>query len=268
MRASPADLLFLLILTGAAASLPACGKKDATEETGEAVPAEMAGPALPKAHYWKVISPFVAGSYAARCLPFPEPKAYADTLSVAPNGRVTAVGLNEDLAHATSIVLGRATDKGVTENVMRAELGEAQLTMLVRNEGGVASWSVLKKDKQSMCEKSVDMAGLKGKKWITALAPTLTTLPRKITCIPTGEVKQEQVDFRLTDGVAMLNKEVYELKDAIMETVIFQDQLSALHYSATFADQRVLQLDYNSSGKLDKITGKGGNNQLYSCEAK
>ena len=267
MFTKPVRFACLLMLAGWVASLPGCGNKE-SKEADEVEPAVSAAPALPKVNYWKLISPFVAGSYAAQCLPLPKPEPYADTLTIAADGRVTAAGFNEDLARATSIVLGRGTDKGITENVMTAELGEFHLNMIARSEDGAASWSARKNDKNAACEKSTDMPGLKGKKWITALAPTLSTLPRKITCIPNGEVKQEQVDFRVTDGTAMLNKDVFELKDAIMESVIFTDALAVLHYSATFADQRVLQLDYNSSGKLDKITGKGNNNQLYSCQTR
>ena len=261
--------LLMLTLVASALSIAGCGKRIVIEENSEtAAGATGQSASAVKVNYWKTIAPFVTGAYAAQCLPASPPKLYPDTLTINADGRMTTTGFNEDLAQATSIVLGRGTDKGITENVMGAELGDFHLNMFVRSDGTKTSWIASKKDKSASCEQSADMANLKGKVWVTALAPTLTTLPRTISCIATGNLKQEQVDFRLTDGVATINQENFALKDANQETAIFSDGLSTLHYSATFADQRVLRLDYNGSGKLDKISGQGSNNQLYVCEIK
>ena len=51
----------------------------------------------------------------------------------------------------------------------------------------------------------------------------------------------------------------------ILTSVVFSEGLAALLYSATFPDQRVLQLEYDTSGKLAKSNGKGNNNQPYVC---
>lgn len=260
--------LLILTVAACAASIAGCGKSGVNEEPADTPAAASEQPAAARVHYWKTISPFVAGAYSAQCLPAAPPKLYTDTLTIAPDGRVTAAGVNEDLTQATSIVLGRATDKGLTENVMVAEVGEFHLNMMISSDGGKAVWSAMKKPSSTICEQSAEMAGLKGKYWVTALAPVLTTLPRTITCIASGSIKQEQVNFRLTDGVATVHQENFALKEASQESVIFSEGLSTLHYSATFPDQRVLRLDYNTSGKLAKISGKGNNDQLYVCETR
>ena len=258
--------LLILTLAACAASIAGCGKTSGNEEPADTPAAASEQPAAAKVHYWKSIAPFVAGAYSAQCLPAAPPELYADTLTITPEGRVTATGVNEDLAQATSIVLGRATDKGLTENVMLAEVGEFPLNMMINSDGGKAVWSALKKNKSAICEQSSELAGLKGKYWVTALAPVLTTLPRTIKCIASGNIKQELVNFRLTGNVATIHQENFALKEASQKSVIFSDGLSTLQYSATFPDRRVLRLEYNTSVKLANISGNRNNDQLDVCE--
>jgi predicted small lipoprotein YifL len=146
--AAAARPLLILTLAACAFALTGCGKKEVIEEPGATPAAAIEQPALAKVHYWKTIAPFVAGAYAAQCLPASPPKLYADTLTINADGRVTAAGVNEDLAQATSIVLGRSMDKGLMQNAMAAEVGAFHLNMMVSGDGAKAVWSALKKINQ------------------------------------------------------------------------------------------------------------------------
>jgi hypothetical protein len=258
-----------MLLAPVALTLAGCGDKPA--DTAARAPSATTAPtsAAPLAPtYWDAIAPLLVGSYGFECERQSDAKAYHETITVNKNGKVTTSDFAEDMRDAKSLTLIRSAGDGVPSSALVAE---GATTFINIFDGGTdrGLTAALQQGKTMvMCDKSMAPSSMRGKKLHQTLAATLESAPLALSCVTTGAVKQEQVDYALAGGVAKINGEQFDLNTAGREMATFTNKLGNLSYSATMNDRRKLQLTFDAAGKLKKLEGKGKHDQVYSCASK
>jgi hypothetical protein len=253
MRHSPIALLPLLpaLLLGACKQQPAG-------------PATAGANAAPTVDYWSTIAPLVAGTYGGSCLRPPSADAFKGAIVVAPDGKVSAGGLHNNLRKA-DISLASTIDNDKPVRSVNAMLND--FTLMLADKGpqrGLVSM-VASGDQAVACEHDMQTSALRGVKIYALVAKFVDTPVRKVACIPTGALKTGEVDYSLAAGVLSVNGETFDLNASKQESVLFTDGLSRLFYSSTLPDGRLIKINIDGQGKLAGLEGKGRNDQLYAC---
>lgn len=246
-----------LILLAPALLLAACKGRAPDAAAG-------AAPAGPSVSYWRAIAPLVSGTYGGNCLRPPSAAPFKVDIVIAPDGKVGAGALGADLRKA-DIALASAVDNGKPIASMNAVLGD--FTLMLADKGaaqGLVSM-VASGDQAVACEHDMAAPALRGLKVSALVARFVDTASRKVSCIPTGALKNEEVDYRLAGGILTLNGETFDLNASKQETVLFTDGLSRLFYTSTLPDGRLIKINLDAQGKLAGLEGKGAGDQLYAC---
>lgn len=244
-------LLVPALLLGACKEKPAAGAGAATN-------------AAPAVNYWSTIAPLVAGSYGGKCLRPPSADAFQGAIVIAPDGKVSAGDLRNDLRKA-DISLASTVDNDKPVRAMHAMLND--FTLMLADKGpqqGLVSM-VAGGDQAVACEHDMQAPALRAMQVYTLVARFVDSADRKLSCIPTGALQRGEADYRLAAGVLSINGETFDLNTSRQESVLFTDSLSRLFYSATLPDGRRIKINIDGQGKLAGLEGKGKNDQLYAC---
>lgn len=246
----PALLLVPALLLGA------CHKTEPA-----ATSAASAGPTV---DYWSAIAPLVTGSYGGNCLRPPSAAPFKGEIVIASDGKVSAIDLHNDLRKA-DISLASTIDNDKPVSAMNAMQGD--FTLMLADKGpqrGLVSM-VASGDHALACDHDMKAPALRGMQVYPLIAKFVDTPARKISCIPTGALKSEQVDFSLAAGILTIHGETFDLNASRQQSALFTDGLSRLFYSSTLPDGRLIKINLDAQGKLTGLEGKGKDDQLYAC---
>ncbi|HEU4775426.1 MAG TPA: hypothetical protein VFS95_01295 [Telluria sp.] len=236
--------------------LAACSKSGSPD----AAPASP-GPAV---NYWSAIAPLVTGTYGGNCMRPPSTAPLKIDIVIAADGKVSAGDLRSDLRKA-DISLSSTIDNDKPVSGINAMQGD--FTLMLADKGpqrGLVSM-VASGDNAVACEQDMKAPTLRGMQVYPLVAKFVDTPARKISCIPTGAIKTEQVDYSLAAGVLTVNGETFDLNASRQQSVLFTDGLSRLFYSSTLPDGRLIKINLDAQGKLTGLEGKGKGDQLYAC---
>lgn len=218
----------------------------------------------PAVDYWSAIAPLVAGTYGGSCLQPPSATPFKGEIAIAADGKVTAGELRSDLRKA-DISLTSTVDNDKPVSGANAMLGD--FTLMLADKGpqrGLVSM-VASGDHAVACEHDMKAPALRGMQVYSLVAKFIETPARKISCIPTGALKSELVDYSLGSGILSVNGETFDLNASRQQSALFTDGLSRLFYSSTLPDGRIVKINLDAQGKLAGFEGKGKDDQLYAC---
>ncbi|UUZ48346.1 hypothetical protein LP420_36700 [Massilia sp. B-10] len=121
-------------------------------------PDAAAANAAPTVNYWSTIAPLVAGSYGGKCLRPPSADAFQGAIVIAPDGKVSADDVHNDLRKA-DISLASTVDNDKPVRSMHAMLND--FTLMLADKGpqqGLVSM-VASGDQAVACEHDMQAPG-------------------------------------------------------------------------------------------------------------
>jgi len=260
-----------LLLLAAALALSGCRKTADEAPTGTAAePTESAAdavaadePKLPKVDWWAPIAPIVARSYEGACNAMPDMKAtgpivvgvdgsvkhdsYSGTLG---QSDITIMRIMRNGAPTASLIAGNKDDVLTIMDAGSDQPGNAQLST-----GG----------KGVSCSDVKNVLPFAGKTLYSIYAKAITVPARKVACLKLGEMTTTALNFELRNDQLKLADQVFDLRKAPTEQMIFKPSVGTIAAYAVLDDKRRATVMYDEFGRLSDVQMTVDGGDSYAC---
>jgi len=255
----------VLALSGCRKTADEAPPATAAESTQSAADAPAAdGPKLPRIDWWAPIAPIAARSYEGACKAMPDMKA-TGPIVVGTDGSVKHDTYSGTLGQS-DVTLMRIVRNGVSTASLIA--GNKDDVLTIMDGGGDQPDNVQLSigDKGVSCSEARDVLPLQGKTLYALYAKTITVPARKISCLKISQMSTTSLDFALQDDQLKLGDQVFDLRKASTEQMIFKPSAgTTAGYSVMDGDKRRATVMYDEFGRLSDVQVMIDGGDSYGC---
>jgi hypothetical protein len=220
--------------------------------------------------YWKVVGPLVTGDYSGMCVGLPS-GAKVDIIKVGASGKASANGLEIDVHEAVQTTLTRQRDdKGQfsTTALLTVDGSKGGTLMLKSDAGGKGTVSLNRDDGSVTCTDVPGLDKLHAQPLYVALAGLQLAAKQTVTCARIKNLlSRHDTELTFADGVLKLGDEPYAVKDAISESIAFDEAGRTVSLSILVPGSKTFTMTYDGTGKFNGL-GTMGPDGAGACEVK
>jgi len=229
-------------------------------------------PPPPKADYWKVVGPLVAGDYSGACMRKPDMRKMDATITVGADGKASSSGMELDFREARKVMLTRQRQKDGGYGAMfmfSVDEGKGGDLLLQSAEGGKGSAIINRDDIGLMCSEVGGIDKLSARPLRAVFSGLLDAKRQTVSCLDNKNLLvRRDTDVEIDGDVLQIGGTKFDIAGAETEMFTFDDAGRTMALSLLMPDKQTIALGYDGAGKLTSVTVLNELERSYSCEPK
>ena len=229
-------------------------------------------PPPPKADYWKVVGPLVAGDYSGACMRKPDMRKMDATITVGADGKASSNGMELDFREARKVMLTRQRQKDGGYGAMfmfSVDEGKGGDLLLQSADGGKGSAIIHRDDLGLMCSEVGGIDKLSARPLRAVFSGLLDAKRQTVSCLDNKNLLvRRDTDVEIDGDVLKIGGTKFDIAAAQTEMFTFDDAGRTMALSLIMPDKQTIALGYDGAGKLTSVTVLNELERSYSCEPK